>query len=899
MKKLLSILLIFAMLTSLFLPYTVASAQTNRAVTFTLGSVQGDVGEIISVPLSVSAQSNIGSFTIYLPVPTEYLEYTTILDDSDREVYWESGEASDAAGALVMASNGIKDLPDGGKGITIACASLDGYWEAGTIISMYFKVIKQIPSSGITMAFTATEVFSIDAESNYDVTTVDSKITSVAALVIDQINALPASPTLNDEGKVVSARNAYNALNDLQKNAVTNLAKLQAAETAIAALKAQAKAVADQIDALNVQSLADETDVIAARIAYDDLSDEQKPLVTNLSKLTAAEAKIAELKEEAANKAAAQVVVNQIDALLVDSLDDETDVIAARNAYTALTDAQKGYVTNLGKLTAAEAKIAELKIEANNKAAAKVVSDLIAALSVDSLDDEADVKAARTAYNNLTDTQKGYVTNLEKLEAAEAKVKDYQFAQGVIDMINDLPADISLMDEDVVVAAREAYNALTDTQKRYVTNHSKLISAELLIVDLKAAQEVIDQIYGLPYPVTLADEANVEAARNAYKALTDAQKAFVTNLDVLVAAENEIVRLKALAEQEAADKAAAQVVVNQIDALIVDSLDDEADVVAARNAYKGLTDAQKGYVTNLAKLQAAEAKIAELKLAQEQQDAADLAAAKAVVDKINALNVKSLDDEADVVAARAAFNALTDNQKGLVTNLSKLEDAEDDIVRLKAEAAAKIEADKAAAKTISDMIDSLPATIVLTDESAVNMIRSAYNNLTDDQKGYVTNLEKLEAAEAKIAELKEQAAIIAADKAAAKQVDDVIDALDVKTLDDEPAVVAAREAYNALTDAQKGYVTKLDKLEAAEQAIQDLKNVVPPVVILYGDVDGDGKVSAADALEVLKSVVGKVTLTDEQIVVADVDGSGKVDAADALDILKKVVGKIDKFAVEQ
>ena len=39
--------------------------------------------------------------------------------------------------------------------------------------------------------------------------------------------------------------------------------------------------------------------------------------------------------------------------------------------------------------------------------------------------------------------------------------------------------------------------------------------------------------------------------------------------------------------------------------------------------------------------------------------------------------------------------------------------------------------------------------------------------------------------------------------------------------------------------------------------------------------------------------------TDQQKTIADVDGSGKADAADALDILKKVVGKIDKFAVEQ
>ncbi len=67
----------------------------------------------------------------------------------------------------------------------------------------------------------------------------------------------------------------------------------------------------------------------------------------------------------------------------------------------------------------------------------------------------------------------------------------------------------------------------------------------------------------------------------------------------------------------------------------------------------------------------------------------------------------------------------------------------------------------------------------------------------------------------------------------------------------------------------------------------------------FGDVDGDQNVTATDALEVLKSVVGKVTLTDEQLVKADTDGNGKIEATDALNILKKVVGKIDKFPVEQ
>ncbi len=176
---------------------------------------------------------------------------------------------------------------------------------------------------------------------------------------------------------------------------------------------------------------------------------------------------------------------------------------------------------------------------------------------------------------------------------------------------------------------------------------------------------------------------------------------------------------------------------------------------------------------------------------------------------------------------------------------------------------------------------------------------SDFDALTDAQKTLVTNLDKLQQAEAKIEDLQKLADQEAADKAAAKAVIDQINALDVQSLDDEPSVVAARGAYDALTDAQKTLVTNLDKLQQAEAAIAQLKEVIPPVAVTYGDVDGDGKVTASDALEVLKSVVGKVTLTDDQFIAADTDGNGKADATDALNILKKVVGKIDKFPVEE
>lgn len=70
--------------------------------------------------------------------------------------------------------------------------------------------------------------------------------------------------------------------------------------------------------------------------------------------------------------------------------------------------------------------------------------------------------------------------------------------------------------------------------------------------------------------------------------------------------------------------------------------------------------------------------------------------------------------------------------------------------------------------------------------------------------------------------------------------------------------------------------------------------------ILYGDVDDDGKVTASDALLVLKIVVRIETNVEQEMLIrADVDGTTVVNAEDALTILKQVVKIIDKFPVEQ
>ena len=62
-------------------------------------------------------------------------------------------------------------------------------------------------------------------------------------------------------------------------------------------------------------------------------------------------------------------------------------------------------------------------------------------------------------------------------------------------------------------------------------------------------------------------------------------------------------------------------------------------------------------------------------------------------------------------------------------------------------------------------------------------------------------------------------------------------------------------------------------------------------VIVSGDVDGDGNVTALDAVNILKAVIGEVTLdTYEKKAAADINGDGWVRADDAVAILKYIVG---------
>lgn len=65
--------------------------------------------------------------------------------------------------------------------------------------------------------------------------------------------------------------------------------------------------------------------------------------------------------------------------------------------------------------------------------------------------------------------------------------------------------------------------------------------------------------------------------------------------------------------------------------------------------------------------------------------------------------------------------------------------------------------------------------------------------------------------------------------------------------------------------------------------------------VLPGDVDLNGAVEAADALQILRHTVGKVTLKNANLAAADFTQSGQVGAHSALRILQRIVGKVDSL----
>lgn len=153
------------------------------------------------------------------------------------------------------------------------------------------------------------------------------------------------------------------------------------------------------------------------------------------------------------------------------------------------------------------------------------------------------VEAAKTAYEALGISGQLYLKAAEVArlnEAVEAlggsiSPDDVAAVQAFNDLVEAIGEKVSAGSKDAIVAARTAYENLTDAQKALVAtapdSYNTLLNAE-------AALPVVERIAGIG-TVTLESEAAITAARQAYTDYAGkfSGKDMVSNLNVLEAAE--------------------------------------------------------------------------------------------------------------------------------------------------------------------------------------------------------------------------------------------------------------------------------------------------------------------------------------------------------------------------
>lgn len=356
--------------------------------------------------------------------------------------------------------------------------------------------------------------------------------------------------------------------------------------------------------------------------------------------------------------------------------------------------------------------------------------------------------------------------SMRDIQGSGGEDGDQKAAKAVEDKIKAIgEVEYTEASREKIEGAREAYEALSDVQKGLVKNYSMLTQAEerykdlktqaeQALADQKAAKAVEGKIEAIgEVEYTEASKAKIEEAREAFEALSTVQKALVENYITLVEAE---VRYEQYVNDEKTDREKAAAVKERISAIgtVEYTLESKGRIDAARTFYDDLTPAQKSMVTNYDILTQAEDAYEVLK-AQAEEDLRAAGEAQSLIASIGTVTYTQSCKEL-IEAARKAYNALSDVQKTLVSNVSLLTGAEDTYANLKA-CAEKEEADRSAARSAEAKIGKI-GTVYFTEDSSARIreARGAYESLTPEQKALVGNYGVLTTAETRFEELKRE-----------------------------------------------------------------------------------------------------------------------------------------------
>ncbi|MCR5106148.1 MAG: glycosyl hydrolase 53 family protein, partial [Eubacterium sp.] len=218
------------------------------------------------------------------------------------------------------------------------------------------------------------------------------------------------------------------------------------------------------------------------------------------------------------------------------TINDEEYIAKVRTIYNSLSDSAKSMVADdyVEKLADAEYSIAALEVQ-----------EMVDSLGVVNADTLENIRAAQKAYEELPDKAKEKFSASTK-EDLDSLVQDADVFE-VEELIKAIDSEEDGNRQERINAAKEAYDKLSDAAKKKISANSidKLNAATKetsILADAENAIKLINEIGN----ASLENEEKIIKAREAYEALSDEAKAKVPSeiLEILTKAERDLEQAK-------------------------------------------------------------------------------------------------------------------------------------------------------------------------------------------------------------------------------------------------------------------------------------------------------------------------------------------------------------------
>lgn len=612
-----------------------------------------------------------------------------------------------------------------------------------------------------------------------------------AKSIDEQIAKLPTIEgiTLADYTLITQIRQKVIALDDVVVQNMANYAKFNALETAVITLKQQEILSDTNIKINNITAATLKADVIKLLGNFDLLTsenavkvEEQLKLAEKITAIAAAETdmktslafynaaekfmkqlssentsfeqfsnwthyveKINAYKQSVISIAKIEGDINQLPTVAGADSKDIPRINKVYEEYNALPSTTKDAVASEYKLKIIDLHTLVLTLEAKNKLS--VVTELIGKLpqriTLEHIDQ---VEAATSEYNKLEESEKPFVTNIEKLQDAQAEIKELheRAVTNLNEALLNLTVDkVDVTDRSKIANLKTDYYKLTVERQSQILHFDKINLAEQKIDDLYAAVAKFEIVINNLNPQESIE--SVKQARIKFNSLTSGQQNLVRNLDTLELYEFFIAegmtstdaalnqKLENMANTQSAGLASS--VYSLIEKLPEENkltLAHILSVMQARESYNQLTAINQSKVNNMAKLVKAENKIEDLKK--------EVLVKTVLIDElIDKLPEKiTMDDDKEISSIRQKIDNLDAVEQIFLTKYDRFIEMEAQLTSLELTG-------KNAAKKVTLLISALPVSteLTLSYEKVIEEITQKYNQLTATQKKQVINYAKL------------------------------------------------------------------------------------------------------------------------------------------------------------